>query len=97
MINFLNANEVEKIDERLTAFVRDQHPDVGGTLYAEVAKVEIDYECGDAFTNITIHFGRQGAKEEKQNFEHRVEIIFYNDNLDFIVGQFAQKILDDEL
>jgi len=96
MINFLNVNEVEKIDERLTAFIKDQYPDVGGTLYAEVAKVEINYECGDTFTNITIHFGRQGADKDK-DFEHRVEITFYNDNLDFIVGQFAQKILDDEL
>jgi len=97
MINFLNANEVEKIDERLTAFVRSQYPDVGGTLYAEVAEVTIDYECGEPFTKVTIHFGRQGAEEKKQNFDYKTEIIFYNDNLDFIVGQFAQKILDDEL
>jgi len=96
MINFLNINEVEKIDERLTAFVKEQYPDVGGTLYAEVAEVTIAYECGEPFTNLLIHFGRQGADEDK-DFEHRVEITFYNDNLDFIVGQFAQKILDDEL
>ena len=96
-MNFLNLKDIEKIDNKLTEIIKDQYSYADGTLFAEVEKIEITYDAEEAFTTLTIHFGRFGASDDKQNFDHRVELTLLRLNLEFIAGQFYQKIMDENL
>lgn len=96
-MNFLNLKDIEKIDNKLTEIIKDQYSYADGTLFAEIEKVEITYDSDEAFTTMIIHFGRFNASEERLNFDHRVELPLSRLNLEFIAGQFYQKIMDEDL
>ena len=96
-MNFLDAAKIEKLDERLSAIVKEDYADCGGTIFAEVSKVEITYDYDDPLVDITIHFGRYGTLNKEHDFDHTVEIVYKSDNFEFIAGQFAQKIIDENL
>lgn len=96
-MNFLNLKDIEKIDNKLNEIIKDQYSYADGTLFAEVEKIEITYDAGEPFITAIIHFGRFNANEERLNFDHRVELSLTRLNLEFIAGQFYQKIIDEDL
>ena len=96
-MNFLDTKTIEKLDRRLLKVIQEEYPDCDGTRFAEIEKVEIHYESGDPFVNMIIHFGRFNTENKEHDFDQRVEIIYKSGNLEFIAGQFFQKIMDEDL
>jgi len=97
-MDFLDAKLIEKIDDRLTEIVKAEYLESDCILFANITNINICYEFGgDPFVIITVKFGRYNSKDKDNDFEEIVELDYYSDNIEFIAGQFFQKIIDSGL
>jgi hypothetical protein len=90
-MDFFDLKEIEKIENRLLEVIKQEYENKD-CYYLNVDSVNISYIENSVSAAIKIVFGKYDGGEN--GWQKEITLDYFNDNLDFIAGQFAQSIVN---
>lgn len=91
MMDFFDLEKIEKIENRLLEVIKQEYENED-CYYLNVDSVNISYIENSVHATINVIFGKYD--DGGLGWQKEITLDYFNDNADFIAGQFAQSLVN---
>lgn len=92
-MNFFDLKEIEKIESRLLEVIKQEYENKD-CYYLNIDSVSISYIENSVSATIKVVFGKHDDNDSENGWQKEITLDYFNDNLEFIAGQFSQSIVN---
>lgn len=93
-MDLLNLDTIEKIEQRLLLEMKRSYGD-HPNLWIRIDRAVVEY-LDDSYVTLQLSFGNN-SKDKEVQWNKTLELPFFIDNPDYVAGQFAQALIDNDM